>query len=340
MDTRSLIHGDIVGDPAWFPDNVDFNRNTFGFVNTTREALSQQSFLDARWDRAPLARVDIPIPAVLSATEAQSRPKLNFIWHTAFCCSTLIARCLDRAGENLALKEPQILILLAEAKRAGSFAQRSGACDAAFKLLARRHRPQESVLIKPTNAVNNLIPEAARATDGRMLFLYSDCKSFLISIAKKGEMGRIFARKLFGLFAADGHAQAKWPMQTLFELSDLQIAALVWHMQIAEFGKAREASRTAALDCDTFLANPRQTLARLSNFFDLSFTPAQLDAIASGPLLSQNAKDTTQSFSADRRATEARDIAKTYGSELDTVVEWSYRACPETPRENPLGAML
>ncbi len=284
--------------------------------------------------------MDIPIPIVLAAVEAVQRPKLNFIWHTAFCCSTLIARCLDVAGENLGLKEPQILVALAEAKRAGKLAQHGGAGDAAFKLLARRHKPHESVLIKSTNAANNLIAEATRATDGRMLFLYSDCRSFLISIAKKGEMGRIFARKLFGLFAADGHAPAKWPMQTLFELSDLQVAALVWHMQIAEFRGSREASRSAALNCDTFLANPRETLSRLNRFFDLNFSAAKLDAIATGPLLSQDAKDAAKPFSADRRAKESGDISKSLGNELDIVVEWSFRACPETPRENPLGATL
>lgn len=340
MSAHASTHAEIIGNAAWFPDNVDFNRNTFGFVQTTREALSGNSFLDARWDRAALARADIPISTVVSATEALPRLELNFIWHTAFCCSTLIARCLDSVGENLALKEPQILILLAEAKRAGNLAQRNGALDASFKLLARRPQPRESVLIKPTNAVNNMIPEAVRATDGRMLFLYSDCRSFLISIAKKGEMGRIFARKLFGLFAADGHEQAKWPMQTLFELSDLQVAALVWHMQIAEFRKARGGSRTAALNCDTFLANPLETLSRLNDFFDLKFSAEKIGAIASSPLLSQNAKDTSQSFSARQRGAEADGIAKSLGSELDIVVEWSFRACPETPRENPLGATL
>ncbi|HEY4126129.1 MAG TPA: hypothetical protein VGM36_16010 [Rhizomicrobium sp.] len=338
MQARTPALAEIIGAPNWFPDNVDFSRNTFGFVQTTREALSQQSFLDARWNRTPLARVDVQIPTILSAVETLPRPKLNFIWHTAFCCSTLIARCLDVEGENLALKEPQILILLAEAKRAGT--QRGSAAEAAFKLLARRHQPREQVLIKPTNAVNNLLPEATRATDGRMLFLYSDCKSFLISIAKKGEMGRIFARKLFGLFAADGHAPAKWPMQTLFELSDLQVAALVWHMQIAEFRRSRDTARAAALNCDTFLANPHETLSRLNTFFDLNLAAAQLDAIASGPHLSRDAKDATQSFSAERRAAEAGDIAKSLGNELDIVVEWSFRACPETPRENPLGPTL
>lgn len=333
MNAATSSLEDVIGNADWFPDNVDFNRNTFGFVRTDRKALSGESFLDFRWNRSALARVDVPIPAISSAVEKLPRPKLNFIWHTAFCCSTLIARCLDAGSTNLSLKEPQVLILLAEAKRAGR--PISGATDAAFRLLARG---REQVLVKPTNAVNNLIPDALRTTDGRMLFLYSDCKSFLVSIAKKGEMGRIFARKLFGLFATDGHPQAKWPWQTLFELSDMQVAALVWHMQIAEFRRSRDASRSAALNCDDFLVHPRETLAKLNGFFGIGLSAAQLDAAL--PLLARNAKDTNESFSAARRAAEASDAAKLFGGELDTVVEWSYRACPETPRGNPLDAAL
>lgn len=333
MNAATSSLEDVIGNADWFPDNIDFNRNTFGFVRTGRNALSKESFLDARWNRSAFTRVDIPIPTVLSAVENLPRPKLNFIWHTAFCCSTLIARCLDAESTNLSLKEPQVLILLAEAKRTGR--QTSGETNAAFKLLGRGHEP---VLVKPTNAVNNLIPEAVRATDGQMLFLYSDCKSFLISIAKKGEMGRIFVRKLFGLFSADGHPQAKWPWQTLFELSDMQVAALVWHMQIAEFRRSRDASRSAALNCDDFLAHPRQTLEKLNAFFGLHLSAPQLDAALLH--LARNAKDANETFSAERRASEANDVARMFGGELDTVVEWSYRACPETPRGNPLGATL
>lgn len=333
MNAATSSLEDVIGNADWFPDNIDFNRNTFGFVRTERSALSMEAFLDARWNRSTLTRVDVPISTVLSAVENLPRPKLNFIWHTAFCCSTLIARCLDAESTNLSLKEPQVLIPLAEAKRMGR--QTSGETNAAFKLLGRGHEP---VLVKPTNAANNLIPEAVRATDGRMLFLYSDCKSFLISIAKKGEMGRIFARKLFGLFSADGHPQAKWAWQTLFELSDMQVAALVWHMQIAEFRRSRSASRSAALNCDDFLAHPREALEKLNAFFGLHLSASQLDAALS--LLARNAKDANETFSAERRASEANDVAKMFGGELDTVVEWSYRACPETPRGNPLGATL
>ncbi len=339
MNAQSSTLAEIIADASWFPDNVNFNRGTFGFVRADRGVLSKQPFLDGRWDRAALSRVDVPISAVIPAADRLARPKLNFIWHTAFCCSTLIARCLDAEDVNLSLKEPQILIQLAEAKRAGKLAQQTGVTDAVLKLLARR-RPHERVLVKPTNAVNNLVAEAVRATDGRMLFLYSDCKSFLISIAKKGEMGRIFARKLFGLFAADGHPQAKWPWQTLFELSDLQVAALVWHMQIAEFNKSRDASRSAALDCGDFLANPRAVLERLNAHFDLNLSAGQLDDVVFGPLLTRNAKNETEAFNAERRASEAAGIAKAYGGELDTVVEWSYRACPDTPRGNPLGQTI
>ncbi len=87
------------------------------------------------------------------------------------------------------------------------------------------------------------------------------------------------------------------------------------------------------MNCDAFLADPRETLSRLNTFFDLDFSTAKLDAVASGPLLSQNAKDTAQSFGAERSAlAEAiQTVEKSLGREriCDRLVSpnWGIPAC-------------
>jgi len=45
-------------------------------------------------------------------------PKLDFIWHTSLCCSTLIAEAFDLPRRHLSLREPLVLVPAADTKRA------------------------------------------------------------------------------------------------------------------------------------------------------------------------------------------------------------------------------
>ncbi len=329
----------LLSDPHWFADDLDLENRVLRFVRVDRALLSDTPFLDERMDRTGRATAALPLDDATGTSGPA--PRLHFIWHTAFCLSTLIAHALDMPGENLSLREPRILMNLGRAKRTRWAAQNGlerALPDATFRLLARRFAPAEQILIKPTNTVNTLMHDAASLTDGRMLFLYSDCRSFLISIAKKRQEGYVFARKLFAILAADGHPFGRLAPRQLLEMSDLQIAALVWHMQIAEMRNAMAmlGQRAASLNCDDFLANPKGALAALDGFFDLDLGAARIDAVAASDLLKRDAKNTDAAYDGARRASEAGDTAKMLGTDLPRVIEWSYGAAPETPKGAPL----
>jgi hypothetical protein len=333
---------DLSRDPCWFADAFDPQNRMVSFVHLDRARLSTAPFLDQRLDRSAAPQATVSLDAL---EDALPPPRLNFIWHTSFCCSTLIAHALDAPGKNLSLREPGITMTLASAKRAGWFDKQhlgDKLPSAVFRLLARRFAENEQVLVKPTNTVNTLIDDAARLTSGKMLFLYSDCREFLLSIAKKKLDGAIFARKLFAIFANDGDPIGKLPPQQLFEMSDLQIAALVWQMQIGHFRRAMTAlgSRAASLDCASFLADPKGVLARLDNFFGLGLGSEHIEAVVNGPLLSRNAKNESESYSAEARRRDSDAIAEMIGPDLERVIQWSYQAAPDTPRGRPLANAL
>lgn len=326
--------GGIAQDPAWFADGFDPKARTVSFVHLDRARISGAPFLDQRLNRSGAEQTALSFDALDSALT--SPPRLNFIWHTSFCCSTLIAHALDAPGKNLSLREPGITMVLAAAKRAGWFRQDEKLPSLIFRLLARRFSEHEQILVKPTNTVNTLIEDAAHFTSGKMLFLYSSQREFLLSIAKKKLDGYIFARKIFNIFASDGDPLGRLPPQQLFEMSDLQIAALVWQMQIGHFRRMMEAlgPRAASLDCAQFLADPKTTLARLDKFFELGLGPDHIETL--GPMLSRNAKNEREGFDAQANARANESLAQMLGSDLDRVIDWSYQAAPETPRANPL----
>jgi hypothetical protein len=330
----------LVADQRWFLEDMDVGNGDVSFVRADRETLSPQTFLDARWDRSALPHRRAKLDAVVAKAATPERPPLDFIWHTAFCCSTLVSRALDRPGHNLSLREPLVLVRLADLKREGYFARNrlsSNIPSAVFHLLARPFVPGAHVTVKPSNAVNCLLRDAAKLTTGKMLFLYSDCRSFLISVAKKKEQGRRFARRMFALLTADGLAQPHW--RNPFEMTDLEIAALVWHMQIAEFQRTWPMlgpGRAASLDCDAFLGMPGTTISGLDRFFEFGLGTDHIVEILKGPLLKKNAKALDESFGVRRRIDEHRSTSRQIGQDLDRIVAWSYEACQSTPGGNPL----
>jgi len=264
--SESAAHTLLAG-ADWFPDRFDAASASCSFVKADLATIASQTFLDHRWNRARLEQRSASASSLLSVLP-QDRPNLNFIWHTGFCCSTLLAKALGDPANNLSLCEPQILVHAADAKRAGVFVREPAFSDIPkliFHLLARKMPPALAVTVKPAPAANVLLREAAAHTSGAMLFLYSDCRSFLISTAKLGEEGRKYARRMFIALLGDGHPQAQWPPGKLLLLSDLELAALVWHMQIAEFLRNWPSvqGRASSLDCDAFLANPLETLTRV-----------------------------------------------------------------------------
>ena len=102
------------------------------------------------------------------------------------------------------LKEPGVLLLLADAKRQNAigpgraFPQQFP--DLLFYLLGRPFDIEERTTIKPTNSCNYILRDAVSLTEGKHLFLYSDCRSFLISLQRRTNMaGNMLASSMQGL---------------------------------------------------------------------------------------------------------------------------------------------
>jgi hypothetical protein len=333
-------------DPAWFLHGLDLGNALAGFVRTSRSALADAVFLDPKWRPEGLAAPRI-VPFASVRGFSTDAPPPAMIWHSAFCCSTLLAQCLDQPGQVLALKEPMALTHLAEAVRRRAPVADARFVEAVLALLARRFSPGERVAIKPSNSANLLAPFAV-AMGSPTLLIYSSCRDFVLAIASGGpsvaggELRRRFVRNLMAERLAGGALDTRWRPLNLVGLSDLQLAAIVWHLQMADFRALAAAPGGAvrSLDCERFLADPAGVLAAIDGLFGLNLGVPRIDAIVRGPKLARHAKFPEDAFTAaDRRAQldAAEDIL---GEALGATVAWSYAVCPETPRGDPVGAPL
>ena len=138
-------------------------------------------------------------------------PAPQYIFHSAFAASTLLARALDVPGIAMGLKEPQILNELAEAARARALS--GDPLRTVVQLLARPFAPGEKVVIKPSNVVNLLAPSLLELDPGsNAIFLFAPLPRFLRSIADKGLWGRRWVRRLQALIARDTGLDSAFPL--------------------------------------------------------------------------------------------------------------------------------
>ena len=166
----------------------------------------------------------------------QSGP-MHFIFHTAFCCSTLMARALDVKGVSESLKEPGVL--LSFARHWASPRQTPGALEAlatTLNLLSRAEARDETRIVKASNAANHLLPEILHLRpESKILIMYSSLGGFLEAVARRDLGGRQFARQIFRGFADSIPLDITFSAEEQLLQTDLQIAAHAGLMQIAFF---------------------------------------------------------------------------------------------------------
>lgn len=339
---------ELLKDPTWFPAALDTRAGTISFARISRDALSKEAFLDQRMNGSVTAREIVSLKDVMTAVANQPRKPPAFIFHTAFCCSTLLASALDTSGAVLAQKEPNILMDLANAFRVDGEARQSrqygeALVETIFALLAACSDSNESILIKPTNAANNLLPFAIKS-GAPVLLLYGSLRSFLVSVLKKGEACKSFVRGQYNIFALDGEGLAAIPQRQAVAFTDLQAAAMVWRHQLELFQRALAATpreHVACLDFKHLTATPVPVLQAVTQHLKLPHTNAELESIANGPVFKRNAKFTGQVFSSEQVNEDVRRIEERYGETLDLIESWANRTTLGTALAMPLcGAIV
>ncbi|MBV9991978.1 MAG: hypothetical protein JOZ72_11890 [Alphaproteobacteria bacterium] len=318
----------IIGEPRWFPIDLDEQTGAIRFADVGAGGPGWHDLLDVgAGNKTLLAQRCLSASAAFRfVADDSARPRINFIWHSAYCCSTAIAAALDVAGRNRSLFEPQILARVAQMRRRADRTHRgdiSWLSDAVFRLLSRPRADGAAVTLKPAPASNYLVADAAAKTDGKMLFLASDCRSFLLACMRYGENRRRFVRGLFNEIRGDDETAQRWTPGAVAGLTDLEIAGLTWQLQVARFSRdlKRLGDRAASLDSRTFLSNPRETIARIWRFLELPGEASESPAIRDDVYLHRHSKYGDEPFTPEAGLAAGRDLDPEMSKELDRIVE-------------------
>ncbi len=315
---------DAVADPEWIPHTFDLQGANLTFVHVPRAARKELMFLSEEHFAGDFDKATFPAAAVQAQAQAIEPAPIQFIFHTSFCCSTLLARALDVQGTSV-LKEPDVLINLANRIIRSDDQVNRQRVDLVLRLLQRPFTAGETVIVKPTNFANRLLDVVlAQRPQSKAVLLYSDLETFLRSLLKRGIWGRILGRKLFNQLSGWSSLRLGYGAAELFELTDVQVAAVAWLMQVQHFDMVARAfgPRAIVLDSATLLAQPADSIDKTQALFGLGLSRADVEAIASGPVFSKHSKFSDRDYSAEERERDHASTSAAYSEELEMVAQW------------------
>lgn len=303
------------------------------FLAIEENNLALAPFVDIRFEPLAQGRFSVSTKEIVELEKMHNilRPQSAFIFHHAFVCSTLLARCLNQIDAFFSLKEPWILRRMADFKRAEgqrlSRNQWRGMFTCYMSLLAKNYRTGKTPVIKVTNVANNLLGDVLRYLPGhKILYLYSDLESFLVSNLKKPHDTQIKMPGLAAVFLADGDFAKQFPeFSNVKQLSFLQVCALIWLVNLYNFKHSAEKYSLAdlkTLEMKDFLADMGGSLKRLASFYGHFAAAAEIEKMLDPQVTETDAKHQQVAYGRQLKQAEVAQIRSQHSAEIKDVLSW------------------
>jgi len=317
---------------------VDIEAGCFGFIRTSRALLSEASFIDGR-SKISIDETlwHVPIDDALSWYESSIpavRPN-RFIFHSAFCGSTLLARVMDIDGKSFVLKEPSILAQLADIK----IARRELYLDSqrwsqflAF-VLSQLNIPwseDESNLIKPSNWVNSELRDLVTfGGDSKLVLLSQSPIQFLTAVFRSGgeRIQYVYSflsqiRSIFPEFHSMIDEVENGSVDTVNMFSRLMIIS--YAIQARAFNQAKEfLDQRDQVSCtyDDLMRDPVNAIFKIADTFELDLTQLEIERSIVRHY-HKHSKVRDRSFSQDEMNSVDKEVLLHYQRNFDSAIEW------------------
>ena len=308
---------------AWHPADACTE-----FLIVDEDLLDRAPFVDQRIASHARGQFSVDTAQLLELAGQLPPARLSFVFHTAFCCSTLLARSLAACEAFFALKEPQLLRCLSDLRHREGPPVNDWAplLTAHLRLLARPYAGGGHVVIKASNVANNLLPDVLRHLPrSRVVLLHGPLEDFLVSCLKKPESTQAKIPALLERVTGYGDFLARFPQfadTRRFEF--LQQCALLWLVQHHDaLAHARSAAeRVLPLDFRSLLDHPRETLQEVGRFLGHEPDSRDLLAMTGANVMGRHAKDLNLPFDAATRREENAAVQRTHRNAIHTTRDW------------------
>ncbi|MBL4857725.1 MAG: hypothetical protein JKY36_00725 [Erythrobacter sp.] len=278
---------DIESNPEWIPHALNMETRSVEFLRVPEERYSAPGFLFEYAPTDPADRRSVSFDQVIEM-KVEVLP-LHFIFHTAFCRSTLLARALNIPGISLGMSEPGIIASLASGG-----AKAEPLIAPLLQLLGRKRPGIDAVFVKPTNHANRLIPALLRAQpDARTVLMTNPVSPFLQSVRKRGLMGHRWGRRLYLEMQSYAGIDLGMSPEEQFSMTDLQAAGLAWLLNQNYFTRLAASpfkERIRTLDGDYFNENRGETILALLGLGGIALDDRGKRELAGNPAFADHSK--------------------------------------------------
>lgn len=314
---------DIVADPEWLAHRYDEQADAFQYRHVTRLRHAEVGFATDDY----LGKEENPV--IIRCDEAagllHEQAPIHFIFHSAYCASTMLVRALDVPGSAMGISEPVLLNDMVGWRLRGADVQmQARVMDNALGQLSRPWGPGEAVVVKPSNIFNSLAMGAlSLRPNAKALLLHAPLEEFLVSVARKGMWCRLWVRELLEMLLRQGMVDLGFEPRDYLRHTDLQAAAVGWlaqQMQFHRIAKQFGPVRVASINSETLTGDPAGSVAKVATFLGLKRHEAA--DYSDHPAIGRNSKSGADFGRGERQLDQAR-AREVYGDEIEKVAEWA-----------------
>ncbi len=310
--------------PQWLAHRFDEGHRAFQFRTVNRAQHAQVPFLTDQHLGEEIAPLIISAADTRAALAGTQQAPLHFLFHSAYCASTMLVRLFDQPSHAMGLSEPQLLNDMVGWRRRGADGrEHAGIMETSLSLLSRPFGADEAVVVKPSNIVNPLAPGMMLLRpEARAILVYAPLRDFLLSVARKGLWCRLWCRELLEGYLQEGFVDLGFEPRDYFRQSDLQVAAVGWLAQQAAFMRmlARFGERIATLDSRYLIDDPAGSAAAAARHYGLKGLTA--GEFAQHPAIGRDSKSGAD-FAPGQRDRDLAAAEAAYGEEISQVVGWA-----------------
>ena len=333
----------VAASPDFYPAELLLSQRTptISFVEAGRNIYQQSSFLDHRMLKKPDAQKGECSLRELLEHYQNRAGRVAFIFHVAYCCSTLLARYLELLPCTFVLKEPFLTTQLAEMNRAGQV--REDLTRLSVQLLARTYDPAELAIVKLADQCNAMASALmASSALPRSVFIGIELRSFLLA-GLKTDQRRAWVRRRAELAGMDV-APSPLAQIDLKSLDDGQACAYLWltnGVLLQRLLKDVGRERILVIDGEDISDKPEETLRDVAAWFGLPSSGAELEAaVSSGQAAGHYSKNPARIFTREDRRAELGVTSAKLKDEVDAAIAWASPRASDLALNPRSGRML